>query len=273
MKINTFKEFNEQKGKSVVFTFGRFNPPTIGHEKLIKKVISQSKENNYRIYVSQSSDPERNPLQYKEKVQIMRKMFPKYGRNIIFNKKIINVFNILVDLYDQGFTDVTMVVGSDRVPEFKRLMNSYNGKKARHGFYEFDSISTISAGDRDPDADDVSGMSASKMRAAAKAGDLDSFSNGLPKSFGDKVGVFNLIRKRMGLKEMVNFRKHIDLGTHSDLREKYIAGEVFNIGDTVLSVKTGDKFEIFERKTTYVQNIEGKKYWITDLIEVRIRKN
>jgi hypothetical protein len=269
MKINTFKEFNEQKGKSVVFTFGRFNPPTIGHEKLIKKVISQSKENNYRIYVSQSSDPERNPLQYKEKVQIMRKMFPKYGRNIIFNKKIINVFNILVDLYDQGFTDVTMVVGSDRVPEFKRLMNSYNGKKARHGFYEFDSISTVSAGDRDPDADDVSGMSASKMRAAAKAGDLDSFSNGLPKSFGDKVGVFNLIRKRMGLKEMVNFRKHIDLGTHSDLREKYIAGEVFNIGDTVLSVKTGDKFEIFERKTTYVQNIEGKKYWITDLIEVR----
>ena len=216
--IKTFKEFNESNGKEVVFTFGRFNPPTTGHEKLIQKVVSQAKGNNYRIYVSQSDDPSRNPLKYKEKVQLMRKMFPKYGRNIIFNKKIINVFNILVDLHDQGFSKVTMVVGSDRVPEFKKLMNQYNGKKARHGFYDFESISTVSAGDRDPDADDVSGMSASKMRAAAKAGDLDSFSQGLPKGFGDKVGVFNLLRKRMGLKEMTNFRKHIDLGTHSDLR-------------------------------------------------------
>ena len=117
--IKSFKSYTEAKGESVVFTFGRFNPPTVGHEKLIKKVISLSKGNNYRIYVSQSSDPDRNPLQYKEKVQIMRKMFPKYGRNIILNKKIINVFNILVDLYDQGFREVTMVVGSDRVPEFK----------------------------------------------------------------------------------------------------------------------------------------------------------
>ena len=132
--IKSFKSYTEAKGESVVFTFGRFNPPTVGHEKLIKKVISVSKGNNYRIYVSQSSDPDRNPLQYKEKVQIMRKMFPKYGRNIILNKKIINVFNILVDLYDQGFREVTMVVGSDRVPEFKKLMGQYNGKKARHGF-------------------------------------------------------------------------------------------------------------------------------------------
>ena len=135
--LSSFKTFSEQKEKEVVFTFGRFNPPTIGHEKLIRKVISQANKNNYRIYVSQSSDPERNPLEYKEKVQLMRKMFPKYGRNIIFNKKIINVFNILVDLYDQGFTSVTMVVGSDRVPEFKKLMNQYNGKKARHGFYNY----------------------------------------------------------------------------------------------------------------------------------------
>ena len=270
--LDSFKSFTEAKSESVVFTFGRFNPPTIGHEKLIKKVISVSKGNNYRIYVSQSSDPQRNPLEYKEKVQLMRKMFPKYGRNIIFNKKVINVFNILVDLYDQGFKEVTMVVGSDRVPEFKKLMNQYNGKKARHGFYEFDSISTISAGDRDPDADDVSGMSASKMRAAAKAGDLDSFSKGLPKSFGDKVGVFNLIRKRMGLKEMVNFRKHIDLGEHSELREKYVAGEIFNIGDEVVCLRTGSKFHIIERKSTFVTD-GFTKYWVKDLIEVKQDKD
>ena len=267
--LKSFKTYTEAKGESVVFTFGRFNPPTIGHEKLIKKVISQSKGNNYRIYVSQSSDPQRNPLEYKEKVQLMRKMFPKYGRNIIFNKKIINVFNILVDLYDQGFREVTMVVGSDRVPEFKKLMGQYNGKKARHGFYDFETINTISAGDRDPDADDVSGMSASKMRAAAKAGDLESFSKGLPKSFGDKVGVFNLIRKRMGLKEMVNFRKHIDLGEHSEIREKYVAGDIFNIGNEVVCLRTGIKFSIYERKSTYVEDAFHNKYWIKDLLEVK----
>tara|TARA_B100001093_G_scaffold6187_1_gene6246 strand:- start:14650 stop:16578 length:1929 start_codon:yes stop_codon:yes gene_type:complete len=271
--IKSFKTYTEAKDESVVFTFGRFNPPTVGHEKLIKKVISVSKGNNYRIYVSQSSDPERNPLKYKEKVQLMRKMFPKYGRNIIFNKKVINVFNILVDLYDQGFREVTMVVGSDRVPEFKRLMGQYNGKKARHGFYEFSSINTVSAGDRDPDADDVSGMSASKMRAAAKGGDLESFSNGLPKSFGDKVGVFNLIRKRMGLKEMVNFRKHIDLGEHSALRERYIAKEIFNIGDEVVCLRTGTRFNINERKSTYVEDCLSNKYWIKDLLEVKQDKD
>ena len=272
MSIKSFKTFSEDKSKEVVFTFGRFNPPTIGHEKLIKKVISQSSSNNFRIYVSQSSDPKKNPLQYREKVQLMRKMFPKYGRNIIFNKKVVNVFDILVDLYNQGFQKVTMVVGSDRVPEFRKLMSKYNGVKARHGFYEFDTINTVSAGERDPDADDVSGMSASKMRAAAAAGDLDSFSKGLPKGFGDKVGVFNLLRKRMGLKEMTNFRKHIDLGPQSILREKYIRGEIFNEGDTVCCVRTGTKFVIWERKSAFVIDGDGNKYWVRDLIEIRDTK-
>tara|TARA_A100001011_G_scaffold397893_1_gene500370 strand:+ start:1925 stop:4108 length:2184 start_codon:yes stop_codon:yes gene_type:complete len=272
MSIKSFKTFSEDKSKEVVFTFGRFNPPTIGHEKLIKKVISQSSSNNFRIYVSQSSDPKKNPLEYREKVQLMRKMFPKYGRNIIFNKKVVNVFDILVDLYNQGFQKVTMVVGSDRVPEFRKLMSAYNGKKARHGFYEFDTINTVSAGERDPDADDVSGMSASKMRAAAAAGDLDSFSKGLPKGFGDKVGVFNLLRKRMGLKEMTNFRKHIDLGPQSILREKYIRGEIFNEGDTVCCIRTGTKFIIWERKSTFVIDGNGNKYWVRDLIEIRDTK-
>ena len=272
MSIKSFKTFSEDKSKEVVFTFGRFNPPTIGHEKLIKKVISQSSSNNFRIYVSQSSDPKKNPLEYREKVQLMRKMFPKYGRNIIFNKKVVNVFDILVDLYNQGFQKVTMVVGSDRVPEFRKLMSKYNGVKARHGFYEFDTINTVSAGERDPDADDVSGMSASKMRAAASAGDLDSFSKGLPKGFGDKVGVFNLLRKRMGLKEMTNFRKHIDLGPQSILREKYIRGEIFNEGDTVCCVRTGTKFVIWERKSAFVIDGDGNKYWVRDLIEIRDTK-
>ena len=197
MFVKGFKQFNEEKTKAVTFTYGRFNPPTIGHEKLILEVIKAARGGDYKIFVSQSNKPKSDPLQYKEKVGIMRKMFPKYARNIILDEKLKTVFDICVSLYNQGYTDLTMVVGSDRIKEFKTLLLKYNGSKARHGFYEFGNISFQSAGERDPDSDDVSGMSASKMRAAAVSGYFQSFADGLPKSFGDKLSVFNLLRKRM----------------------------------------------------------------------------
>lgn len=272
--IKGFRQFNEEKSKSVVFTFGRFNPPTTGHEKLITKVASIATGNDYKIFASQSSDPKKNPLGYKEKVTLMRKIFSKHGRNIVYDKKVKNAIDALVYLYNAGYTKATMVVGADRISDFKTLLNKYNGVKARHGFYEFpDGISIVSAGDRDPDADDVSGMSASKMRAAAIAGDLTSFSKGLPAKFGDKVGVFNLLRKRMGLKEMTNFRKHVDLGNKSSLREKYISGEIFNINDRVLCIRTGIKFNIAKRKSTFVEDGDNNKYWVKDLVEVKQDKD
>ena len=267
MLVKGFKQFNEEKSKSVTFTFGRFNPPTIGHEKLISNIVDAAKGGDYKIFVSQSNKPEKDPLQYKEKVGIMRKMFPKYARNIIFDTNIVNIFDIVVSLYNQGYSDITMVIGADRIKDFKTLLLKYNGVKARHGFYDFDSITFKSAGDRDPDADDVSGMSASKMRTAAKSGDFQSFANGLPKSFGDKLSVFNLLRKRMGLKEMNSFRKHIQLPTISEKREKFVAGEIFNIGDRVQCQKTNQNFTIVERYTNYVTSSIGTKYFINDLEE------
>ena len=267
MLVKGFKQFNEEKTKSVTFTFGRFNPPTIGHEKLITEVIKLARGGDYKIFVSQSNNPKSDPLQYKEKVGIMRKMFPKYARNIILDDKLKTVFDISVSLYKQGYNDVTMVVGSDRIKEFKTLLLKYNGTKARHGFYEFDNISFQSAGERDPDSDDVSGMSASKMRAAAVSGDFQAFANGLPKSFGDKLSVFNLLRKRMGLKEMSNFRKHIQLPTVSEKRESYIAGEIFNKGDKVYCQKSNAYFTISERYSNYVVSSIGTKYFINDLEE------
>ena len=267
MLVKGFKQFNEEKTKSVTFTFGRFNPPTIGHEKLITEVIKLARGGDYKIFVSQSNKPTTDPLQYKEKVGIMRKMFPKYARNIILDAKLKTVFDISVSLYKQGYNDVTMVVGSDRIKEFKTLLLKYNGTKARHGFYEFDNISFQSAGERDPDSDDVSGMSASKMRAAAVSGDFQAFANGLPKSFGDKLSVFNLLRKRMGLKEMSNFRKHIQLPTVSEKRESYIAGEIFNKGDKVYCQKSNAYFTISERFSNYVVSSIGTKYFINDLEE------
>ena len=197
----------------------------------------------------------------------MRKMFPKYARNIILDEKLKTVFDICVSLYNQGYTDLTMVVGSDRIKEFKTLLLKYNGSKARHGFYEFGNISFQSAGERDPDSDDVSGMSASKMRAAAVSGDFQSFADGLPKSFGDKLSVFNLLRKRMGLKEMVNFRKHVQLPTVSEKRERFISGEIFNVGDRVQCQKSNQNFTIAERCSNYVLSSIGTKYFINDLEE------
>ena len=270
--IKGFKQFSEEKSKSVVFTFGRFNPPTTGHEKLLIKVASLAIGNDYKIFASQSSDPKKNPLDYKEKVMLMRKIFPKHGRNIVYDKKIKNAIDALVYLYNAGYTKATMVVGADRISDFKSLLNKYNGVKARHGFYEFpEGISIVSAGERDPDADDVSGMSASKMRAAATEGDFQSFATGLPKSFGDKLAVFNLIRKRMGLKEMTHFRKHIELKT-TNIRERYIAEEVFLVGDKFLNLN-GEIHTVTERCTNYIVGSDNNKYFLNKIVEVKQDKD
>ena len=269
--MKSFKEFNELKRKEVVFTFGRFNPPTTGHEKLMNKIASVAIGSNYRIYASHSNDDKKNPLEYDEKIKVMRKMFPKHGRNIIHDSRIKNVFDIATSLYDQGFTRIVMVVGSDRVSEFSKLLNKYVGVSGRHGFYKFpDGIEVVSAGERDPDAEGVTGMSASKMRAAAVEGDFKSFSMGLPRSYGDGMTLFNLLRKRMGLKEKVTFRKHIQLPTLSSIRERYVAGEIFNVGDNVLS---GDAYHGFseitiaERRSNFVIDTKDKKHFVTSLIE------
>jgi hypothetical protein len=261
MHLQTFKEFTEASEKSVVFTFGRLNPMTVGHGKLLDKVASVSKGSDYKIYLSQSQDPKKNPLEYKEKIKWARKMFPKHARNIIEDKDVKNAFDIAVKLYDAGYNKLTMVVGSDRVPEFEKLLAQYNGTKARHGFYEFDSIDIVSAGERDPDAEGVEGMSASKMRAAVTDDDFDSFKQGLPKGFKEGAELFNLIKQRMGIKESVEIK--IETST---LRERYIAGEIFNIGDSVKCENV--EFKIAKRGPNYVENEFGKKYFINNLTEL-----
>ena len=270
--MKSFKQFNEEKKREVVFTFGRFNPPTIGHGKLLAKVAAAAIGNDYRIYASQSSDAKKNPLEYKEKIKVMRKMFPSYGRNIIEDKNAKTALHIASILYDQGFTKITMVVGSDRIKEFQKLLTQYNGAKGRHGYYDFkDGIEVISAGERDPDAEGVSGMSASKMRQAAMDGDFKSFMLGVQKGYGKGMTLFNLIRKRMGLKEKKNFREHIELPPLSDKREKYIAGEIFNKGDKAYVGEV--QITIKERKSNFIICDEGDKYFIDSLSEKRQRQD
>lgn len=268
-----FKEYLKEATGHITFTFGRFNPPTVGHEKLIEKVHSVSK-GAYRIYASQSSDAKKNPLSYTDKIKFMRKMFPRHARNIIADTKIKTAFDALDSLYEQGYRQVTFVVGSDRVDEFESTLNKYNGEKRTDGgFYNFEGgVQVVSAGERDPDADDVSGMSASKMRAAAKDNNFELFAKGLPSGFREAQKLFNAVRSGMGLKESYNFRQHIQLPTVSKEREAYINGELFQVGDVVEVKESKDIGQIKVLGSNYViiETYEGKKQrkWLKDVVRI-----
>jgi len=231
-----FSEYLKEAKGEMTFVFGRFNPPTNGHEKLFEKLKSVS-GGSYRIYASKSQDPKKNPLSFKQKVKFLRKMFPKHARSVMADNDVRTALDIVVKLYDQGYTKVNMVAGSDRVKEFQVLLNKYNGVKSRHGFYDFkEKINVVSAGERDPDAEGVTGMSASKMRAAAADGDMASFAKGLPKSVSPKE-LYLAVRKGMGLKEQ---KVEVKLDPVSEKREEYIEGKLFNVGDTVALKETND---------------------------------
>jgi len=179
----------------VVFTFGRFQPPTSGHQLLIDKVVKEAKNRGAenRIYPSHSNDKKQNPLSHKDKVLYMRKMFPT--ANIVDDRTAKTPFQVLTALEKDGFNNVVMVVGGDRVSEFKTRMKKYTGA--------FDTFEVISAGERDPDAEGVVGMSGSKMRKAAVDRDFEKFLTGVPSRTPKRVSLklFKSIRKGMGLKE------------------------------------------------------------------------
>ena len=266
--MKSFSQFTEEKKKTLVTAFGRFNPPTIGHQKLIDKVAKVAGKNDYQIYPSQSQDAKKNPLSYNDKVKFMRKMFPKHARNIYMDKNVKTALHIADRAYKEGYTEFVYVAGSDRVNEFKVLLNKYNGKERKDGFYNFkDGIQVISAGERDPDAEGVSGMSASKMRAAAADNDLELFATGLPKNFGEVQELLNAVRKGMGLKETFVFRKHIALPKVSDIREQYTEGNIFNVGDIV--TKGNAELVVIERRPNFVvcedSTGEESKCWLEEI--------
>jgi len=252
-KVPSFSQYLVEEAREVFFTFGRMNPPTIGHGKLMNTMSAKAGSNPYKVYLSQSSDARKNPLTYEQKIKHSRKMYPKHARSIIKDKKLRNVFEVASSLYDQGFNRVTMVVGADRITEFETLLNKYNGKKGRHGFYNFEKINIVSAGDRDPDAEGVEGMSASKQRENAKKNDFTTFSQGVPSSMNnrDAKKLFNDVRTGMGLKETREFKNKIALESVSEVREKYIEGDLFNEGDRVRT-KAGFAGHIHRLGSNYV---------------------
>jgi len=187
---------------TAVFVFGRFNPPTIGHEKLINAVIAvnQREGGTALIYGSHSQDSRKNPLTHKQKFKWLTKMFPRMKKSLQSTATEKDVMGIAAELNGKH-NKLIMIAGSDRVLEFKSLLNSYNGVKSKHGFYKFEEIEVISAGERDPDADGASGMSASKMRKAAIQGDFDAFQMGASDELTvkDKRNMMNDVRKGLKL--------------------------------------------------------------------------
>ena len=268
--INSFKHYLIEEEKTAYFTFGRMNPPTTGHEKLMNELSKKSGNNPYKIYLSQTADKKKNPLDFKYKVKTVRKFFPKHARNVMLSKKVRNVFDAATEMFNDGFKNVTMVVGSDRINEFSTLLKKYNGVKGRHGLYNFNKINVISAGDRDPDADDISGMSASKMRSLASEGDFTQFSQGLPRnvSNADAKKVYNEVRKGMGLKEQIDYFNKLHFEPVSEKREAYVKGNLFNIGDHVTVVGSDELASIASLGSNYVIVESGNKLyrkWLTDI--------
>ena len=268
--INSFKHYLIEEEKTVYFTFGRMNPPTTGHEKLMNELSKKSGSNPYRVYLSQSTDKKKNPLDFKYKVKTVRKFFPKHARSVMLDKKVKTVFDAVTEMYNDGFKNISMVVGSDRINEFNALLKKYNGVKGRHGLYNFNKINVISAGDRDPDADDISGMSASKMRSLANEGNFTQFSQGLPRnvSNADAKKVYNEVRKGMGLKEQIDYFNKLHFEPVSEKREAYVKGNLFNIGDHVTVMGSDELASVTSLGSNYVIIESGGKLyrkWLTDV--------
>jgi hypothetical protein len=190
--------------KKVVTTFGRMNPPTVGHQKLIDAVLHKAKAEGaeHDIRVSHSQDAKKNPLTQDQKLHHVRKMFP--GVNFSGSSKEQPSFiHHLKDLHSKGYTHVTMLAGSDRVNEYQKIVEKYNKPEKEGGEFHFKSIKIVSAGHRDPDAEGTEGMSASKMRQHAQEGNYHSFKSGLPAHISHEHAkqLYNDVRGGMGIKE------------------------------------------------------------------------
>jgi len=239
---------------TAVFVFGRFNPPTIGHEKLINAVIAvnQREGGTAFVYGSQSEDSKKNPLTHNLKFKYLLKMFPDQ-KKIFQSKSKAKTLLEAADELSGKHNKLIMIAGSDRVLEFKSLLNSYNGIKSKHGFYEFEEIDVISAGERDPDAEGASGMSASKMRKAATQGDFKVFQMGVSNELTvkDKRNMMNDVRKglrldtiREGMKRRRGLQKSIEVTNYDHKKE---STELSWQGyDTVNLTTCDEAFELFD---------------------------
>jgi hypothetical protein len=166
--------FKEKSRKHVAFCFGRMNPPTIGHARLLNTTARASAGGDYYIFLSHTQDSKKNPLDYNTKIDFVKSMYPQHADHVSYGS-LRTIMEIMEFLYHNNYTDVTYVCGNDRLPAFKELLNKYNGIEGGKTYYKFNSIDIVSSGPRDPDDDGIAGASASAARAAAEEGDKEEF--------------------------------------------------------------------------------------------------
>ena len=281
-QANGEEETGDGSGKvdqgTISITFGRFNPPTIGHEKLLDKVSREAKSSGgeYRIYPSRSEDPKKNPLDAGSKVKYMRMAYPDHANAIVDSPDMRTIFDVLSALDADGYSSVNIVVGGDRVSEFNSLAQKYNGD-----LYTFDEIKVVSAGDRDPDSDGVSGMSASKMRKAAVEGDFESFDSGIPSGVSkkDREALFMTLRSAMNVEESYDDFAEASYDLYEiaprldpqGLREAYYDSTMFEVGCFVENLNTGIISKVVSRGSNYLISIDERdnifRTWLKDLVE------
>ena len=278
LQQQTAEKMGEASSESVVIVFGRFNPPTTGHEKLLTAASDEAarQKADLRIYPSRSVDPKKNPLQPGAKIDYMKKMFPDFEEDIRDDANSKTIFDVLVACQNVGYKGVTIVVGQDRLNEFQGLSQKYNGD-----LYEFEEINVVSAGERDADAEGLEGMSASKLRKAAMDGNFKEFVKGVPNIGNDeKMNLFKLLQKSMGIKKddkKKDKKKEVKEWEYAPkldpfgLRIAYLREEIFKIGSLVESLQTGEVGRITRRGANHVicQTSEGHmfKSWLRDISE------
>jgi hypothetical protein len=262
----------DEEGPTLTIVFGRFNPPTVGHEKLLSAAKRASVGGDFKIYPSRTQDPKKNPLDPDMKISFMKKMFPNYEDNIISDSNMKSIFDVLTNANGDGYKNVNIIVGSDRQAEFENLANKHNGN-----LYNFDIINVISAGVRDSDGDGVEGISPSKMRKAVIDDDFKSFRRGTPNKLNDAdaQALFNAVRQGMGVKkkkkEVVELWQIAPKYDQQTLRENYVKGNIFKIGDIIENLNTGLVGKITRRGTNHLICLTKEEYmfksWIKDVME------
>ena len=268
-----FLPVEKTKG-TLTIAFGRFNPPHLGHLQLMDTAAASAEQegSDYMIVPSRTQDKKKNPLDADTKVALMRSMFPQHSERIVNDANTRTIFDVLKKAHNDGYTNVRIVGGADRVNEFNKLANNYNGN-----LYAFDNIEVVSAGDRDPDAEGIEGLSASRMRLAAAEGDFKTFRLGMPPDMRpkDARAVFDTVRASMGIQDQVaevwEIAPKFDQKT---LRENYISEAIFKIGQLVENLNTGLIGRIIRRGTNYLICVTEDhimfKSWIRDVMEAKL---
>jgi uncharacterized protein YbgA (DUF1722 family) len=268
---------SEETTETLTIAFGRFNPPTVGHGKLLSAAKKAAAGEDLKIYPSRSQDAKKNPLDPDMKISFMKKMFPDFSEVIINDDEMKSIFNVLVAADEAGYKNVNIIVGSDRQAEFENLATKYNGE-----LYNFENIRVISAGVRDADAEGVEGMSASKMRKAVMDDDYDSFRRGTPKELddGDTTSLFDAVRAGMKVKkkkkEVTELWQIAPKCDPKGLREQYVGGFIYRMGDLVEHLNTGLIGKIIRRGTNHLICVTEEDYmfksWIRDVMEYTEKK-